>query len=107
LAQSFRKPRSSPPRKEPSRQEMPFRIQFSTRGLNILLNTKAAAVESQLFLLCEIDTTYGYLTSSSFRSVLFFSFFSRLTPVSLLERKLGFELALQLADIVKRPYSHL
>jgi hypothetical protein len=45
---------------------------------------------------CEIDSTNGFLTSSSFRQVLFQILISGLTLVSVLENESGFEIGTQL-----------
>jgi hypothetical protein len=48
-----------------------------------------------------MDTTNGFLTSGSFRLVLFQLLISGLTPVSLLESEWGFEIVTQFVDTRK------
>jgi hypothetical protein len=64
LTPSFRKPQSSPPKNKPLSQEMHLKIPLSSHGLK-LSNSKPGCKVSALF--CEIDTTNGFLTSSSIR----------------------------------------
>jgi hypothetical protein len=67
---------------------MHLKIPLSSRGLK-LPNSKPGWRVSALQLLCEIDTTNGFLTSSSFKFVLFQLLIPGLTPVSLLEIESG------------------
>jgi hypothetical protein len=54
-----------------------------------------------------MDTTNGFLASSSFRQVYFQLLIPGLTPVSLLESESGCEIVTQLAKTGKGPSSRL
>jgi hypothetical protein len=66
-------------RNEPFSQEMHLKIPLSSQGLKMAYSNPGCRI-SVLSLLCEIDTTDGFLTSSSFRSVLFRFIFLDYSP---------------------------
>ncbi len=76
----------APQKNESLNQKMHLKMPLSSHGLK-LLNTKPGCWVSALSLLCDLDTTtYCFLTSSSFRWVLFFQFLMpEITLVSMLE----------------------
>jgi hypothetical protein len=83
----FKNPDNQPPKNEPFSQEMHLKIPLLRRGSNFSNSKPGCSLSSSL--LCEIDTTNGFLTWSSFRWVLFQLLILGLTPVSLLKAKRG------------------
>ncbi len=67
---------------------MHLKMQLLSQGLK-LSNSKRGCRVSALSLFCEIDTTNGFLTLSSFRSVLFPASYSRIDPCFTVGKRIG------------------
>ncbi len=73
----------------------------------VIFNSKWGCRVSALHFFCDIDATKGFLKRVHSSKCFFQLLILGLTPVSLLESELGFDIATQLADAGKWPFSHL
>ncbi len=87
LDNSFRKPWTSPPKNEQFSQEMHLKIPLLSRGLRLSGSKPSSRVSVIDFYVKQILS--GFLTSSSFRKVLFSASYSRINPCLIAGERIG------------------